>query len=416
VHARAVASAVAAALSVAACTGEASSVTTSAGPTPSVEEVPTTLEVPTTTDAPIAHPSGEHDVVVQIGAYDLGNNIDEFVRAPSVVVYGNGDAYGYTYDQTRSSWRPMRRHVPEAELQRVLSAGRSLPSEVPAAQIPADDTGTFVAIGERSWLTYPLLYADSDPFRQIINDVLAVVDAEGVDTWQPSAWIVRPNHGPCSVQATAPDRPSDGAPVYPHLADRYPLGETSCTTPDAGLLLPDDPRRVILQVGEYVLGRTIPDHYVEGPTVVVYGDLRVFGLVSDGSTTSWASGHVSLADVVALLRRAAMLPDTAPDGSAREAVDDFGTMLMVGGRRWRTYPPGLVAADPFVALLEEVDTVARRALTDPWTPAAWIEQPERNGPCVVVEQPDVEPWLAAPVYPHLTDRYPTGPASCDSPG
>jgi len=416
VHARAVASAVAAALSVAACTGEASSVTTSAGPTPSVEEVPTTLEVPTTTDAPIAHPSGEHDVVVQIGAYDLGNNIDEFVRAPSVVVYGNGDAYSYGFQAATGSWTAARMHVEEDGLQRVLRAGRALPDVPPQVTVAADDTGTFLAVGDRAWTTYPLQYATHDPFRMLLSDLFGVLGVDAVDDWTPSAWIVRPRHGACSVQATAPDRPSDGAPVYPHLADRYPLGETSCTTPDAGLLLPDDPRRVILQVGEYVLGRTIPDHYVEGPTVVVYGDLRVFGLVSDGSTTSWASGHVSLADVVALLRRAAMLPDTAPDGSAREAVDDFGTMLIAGGRRWRTYPPGLVAADPFVALLEEVDTVARRALTDPWTPAAWIEQPERNGPCVVVEQPDVEPWLAAPIYPHLTDRYPIGPASCDSPG
>ena len=172
---------------------------------------------------------------------------------------------------------------------------------------------------------------------------------------------------------------------------------------------------VVLQVGAYLLGRTIPDHDVEMPTLVIYGDLRAFGRIDGSAGPRWASGRVDRADVVALLRTAAMLPDEAPDGAAREAGDDFGVELVAGDRRWRVYPPGLIDADPFVALLDDVWSAGRPALVDPWVPSAWIEQPEWNGPCVVVAEPDVDPWLAAPIFPHLVDRYPLGPASCATP-
>ena len=168
-------------------------------------------------------------VVVQLGDYHLGAVPDMFVTGSELVIYGDGTTFGELYEgiaDGRAQFRLATGQVPSAALQEILDMASTLPDITPIGQMAVDDFPLVLVVGEHRWEINDL---SSEPFASFVAHLRTTVDAAARDTWQPSRWIDRPyGSNTCSVI----DRPGDNslydAPVYPHLLDDYPLGETAC--------------------------------------------------------------------------------------------------------------------------------------------------------------------------------------------
>jgi hypothetical protein len=56
------------------------------------------------------------------------------------------------------------------------------------------------------------------------------VDDAATEQWRPARWIDRPwGVNTCTVIDQPGNDALYDAPVYPHLLDEYPLGETACS-------------------------------------------------------------------------------------------------------------------------------------------------------------------------------------------
>lgn len=189
------------------------------------------VRTPSPTVPAIAHASGEKDVIVQLGRYDLGNSVpDNLVNGPEVIVYGDGTAIALIRAVENGSVhrRWVRAGLTEDDLQSLLRAAAELPADPPTVDLAVDDIPTLLVVGARSWDTSPAQYASNDPFRLLIVQLQATIGANIVDDWTPTAWIERPFGATCTVTATLDIEPWYAAPVYPHLVDEYPLGPVSC--------------------------------------------------------------------------------------------------------------------------------------------------------------------------------------------
>ncbi len=168
---------------------------------------------------------------VQIGQYELGNNIDEFVWGPSLVAYRNGSAFAEV-DETIvdgvAERRPIEALLDTAQIDAIRQAAYALPddTEIGVDQRPSDGIPRMLIVDDQTWLIHDF---SAEPFRSFIESVTEAVEATEVDQWTPRRWVNRDRStGQCSV-AQAPSGPSyDNAPVYPHLLDQYPLGDFDC--------------------------------------------------------------------------------------------------------------------------------------------------------------------------------------------
>lgn len=171
------------------------------------------------------------------------------------------------------------------------------------------------------------------------------------------------------------------------------------------------PSDVVVQLGDYHLG-VVPDMYVTGPELVVYGDGTTFAElyegVSDGRAQfRLATGLVPSEALQDLLDTANTLPPATPIGEP--AVDAFPLLLVVGGHRWEINDQN---AEPFASFLAELRTAVDAGATNHWQPTRWIERPYGANTCTVIDQPGIDPLYDAPVYPHLLDKYPLGDTAC----
>jgi len=155
---------------------------------------------------------------------------------------------------------------------------------------------------------------------------------------------------------------------------------------------------VLIQVGDYSIG-AIPDEFVVGPELIVYGDGSVY--VSSSSGTR--AGHLTESQLQELLRAGEAVPADAPVGDA--AVDAVPLLVVSGTHFWEINDVGV---QPLRAYVDDVRSTVAAAAKEPWTPARWIARPY-GGPCeVAAGKPDLPTYYVAPVFPHLLDQYPLG--------
>ena len=176
---------------------------------------------------------GADDVFVQIGQYELGNNIDEFVWGPLLVAYRDGSAFAEV-DETVidgvAERRPIEALLDPAQIDSIRQAADALPddTEIGLDQRAEDAIPRMLIVDDQTWLIHDL---SAEPFRSFMESVTEAVEATEVDQWTPQRWVERDRStGQCSV-TQAPSGPSyDNAPVYPHLLDQYPLGDFDCSS------------------------------------------------------------------------------------------------------------------------------------------------------------------------------------------
>lgn len=156
---------------------------------------------------------------------------------------------------------------------------------------------------------------------------------------------------------------------------------------------------VLIQLGSYEIGG-VPDEFVVGPRVVVYGDGAVFAEMYDGVVSfRLVTGRLDESQLVEVFEAAEELPAEGVVGQLPS--DGVPLLLVIGDRRWDIGDP---AIEPFGAFVAKLTSMVDAAATDEWRPARWIMQPY-EAPCVVVpDDPEAGPY-DAPVYPHLMDTY-----------
>ena len=159
----------------------------------------------------------------------------------------------------------------------------------------------------------------------------------------------------------------------------------------------------MVQVGDYHLG-VVPDMFVFGPEVVVYGDRSVYAELFDGvkdgaATYRLVRGRMSEGQLQRLLSDADALPPTSPVGLP--GTDGFPLLLVTGARTWDIND---LEAEPFATYLDEVRATVRSAATEAWRPPRWIVRPY-GAPRCSAQQPSEQSYYDAPVYPHVLDQY-----------
>ncbi len=168
---------------------------------------------------------------------------------------------------------------------------------------------------------------------------------------------------------------------------------------------------VVVQVGSYQLG-AVPDMFVYGPELVIYGDGRVYAELDNGIKDRavhfrLAQGAMGESAIQDLLRQADQLPSTTPIGTA--VTDGIPLLLVAGGHRWEIND---VSVEPFASYLGHLRTTVEAAADQVWTPSRWIVRPFDAPKCTVTDQPSTEAGYDAPVYPHLVAQYPIGDFAC----
>ena len=168
---------------------------------------------------------------------------------------------------------------------------------------------------------------------------------------------------------------------------------------------------IVIQFGDYDFYGG-PDVFVTGPELVVYGDGRVYAELHDGVVAGVArsrlvKGKLDESIIQDLLRRANVLPEATPVGTA--AIDAGPLVLIVAGRRWDIND---VAVNVFASYVEYLRAAVTAGAVEAWQPTRWITRPLGAKTCSVVEQPSRNGPYEAPVYPHAVSAYPLGTFAC----
>ncbi len=188
-------------------------------------------------------------------------------------------------------------------------------------------------------------------------------------------------------------------------------GHTPQSTTTSNIPHPAGASDVVIQLDGYQFGG-VPDEFVVGPELVVYGDGSVYAELPDSVKNGVAQfrllqGHLDEAMIQRLLSRAEELPSDSPVGVA--VTDNPARPMIVGTHTWEINDRSI---EPFATYLNELQSAVAAGASEPWRPARWIDRPYPGFTCSVVEQSEVEPWYNAPVYPHLLDQYPLGQFDC----
>lgn len=157
---------------------------------------------------------------------------------------------------------------------------------------------------------------------------------------------------------------------------------------------------VLIQLGSYDIGG-IPDEFVLGPEIVVYGDGTVYselyvGVENGEAVYRLVTGQLSESQLQDVFESAAAFPPAGEVGEVL-AVDGRPLMLRVGEQEWAINDLGV---QPVRQFIDELRALVGEEVTEPWLPERWIVQ-QFEDPCEVVEEnPQAGPY-DAPVYPHL---------------
>ena len=135
---------------------------------------------------------GADDVFVQIGQYELGNNIDEFVWGPLLVAYRDGSAFAEVDDSVVgvAERSPIEALLDPAQIDSIRQAADALPddAEIGLDQRPEDGIPRMLIVDDQTWLIHDL---SAEPFRSFMESVTEAVEATEVDQWTPQRWVER---------------------------------------------------------------------------------------------------------------------------------------------------------------------------------------------------------------------------------
>lgn len=171
--------------------------------------------------------AGPDEVVFQFGAYNLGDNIDQIVTAPTVVIYGDGSAHGRVLDDRTGERRYVRASFDDDLVRDLVAASADLPQEASNELCEIDEVATRLLVDGRSWDACGFLQMDEfDSFVQaVLNEWSSIEKAP----WVPAAWIDRSSG--CTVIDDLTGGSLEVVPLYPHLVDDLPLGPIDCFAP-----------------------------------------------------------------------------------------------------------------------------------------------------------------------------------------
>ncbi|MEQ1702182.1 MAG: hypothetical protein ABMA25_18880 [Ilumatobacteraceae bacterium] len=156
-------------------------------------------------------------VLIQLGSYEVGGVPDEFVLGPVIVVYGDGSVHAELYvgvENGEASLRLVTGQLSESHLRDVFDAAASLPAPGVVGEQATDGAPMLLRVGSQEWAINDV---SVQPYRQFMDDLIALVDEEVTQPWVPEQWIVKPFGEPCKVVAENPQAGPYDAPVYPHL-------------------------------------------------------------------------------------------------------------------------------------------------------------------------------------------------------
>ena len=171
----------------------------------------------------IEHLTKPNSIVVQIGDYD-GAYSESAVLGPTLVVYGDGTIYLETPRTETQLPAFFTGVMPEAQLQVLLRAAADYEMTPRQTDVPADVHRTELTLGDLRWSRFVGI-DDSDPaFDELLQLVRTTAQSAATTPWVPERWIVRDEHGDCTVTHAPAASAFDDAPVYPHADDRFPLG------------------------------------------------------------------------------------------------------------------------------------------------------------------------------------------------
>lgn len=156
-------------------------------------------------------------VLIQLGSYDVGGVPDEFVLGPGIVVFGDGSVYAELYvgvDNGEAVLRLVTGRLTESQLQDVFEAAASLPAPGVVGEQATDGAPLLLRVGSQEWAINDV---SVQPYREFIDELVALVEDEVTEPWEPDRWIVKPFGEPCKVVDENPQQGPYDAPVYPHL-------------------------------------------------------------------------------------------------------------------------------------------------------------------------------------------------------
>ncbi|MBI4936283.1 MAG: hypothetical protein HY828_20590 [Actinobacteria bacterium] len=161
-----------------------------------------------------------------------------------------------------------------------------------------------------------------------------------------------------------------------------------------------------MQVGSYELG-VVPDMFVYGPELVVYGDRSSYAENGRGTV----KGSIDESVLQDLLRGADSLPAATPVGEAPS--DGVPLVLVVGEHRWKLNDQ---TVEPFATYLAEVRASVDAGADRTWAPWRWVSRAYGDDTCRVTEQSGGNGSYEAPVYPHVVEQFPLGELDCSGAG
>ncbi len=184
---------------------------------------------PTATARNITHREGASEVVIQLDDYLFGGVPDEFTVGPELIVYGDGSVYAELPAGVKNqspTFRLVTGHMDETDVQRFLLRAESLPTASPVGQGVPDAIARPLIIGTHRW---EINDESMEPFGTYLRDLRSAVEKVATAEWHPARWIDRPYpSSTCSVVEQSATEPWYNAPVYPHVVDRYPIGQFTC--------------------------------------------------------------------------------------------------------------------------------------------------------------------------------------------
>lgn len=176
-----------------------------------------------------SHLDGPLDVAVQLGGYQLGDNIDGFVWGPEIVVYGDGSVFAELSAGIRDGvaiHRLVEGQMGQKDLQRLRDQAALLPSASPVGMAAVDASPLVLAVGSQTWQINDLTV---EPFAAYVDELRSTVEARATESWQPTRWVQRPaGEAACTAVDRSTTEPFFDAPVYPHVLDQYMLGQFAC--------------------------------------------------------------------------------------------------------------------------------------------------------------------------------------------
>lgn len=174
---------------------------------------------------PTLEPGRAEQVVIQVGDYFFGWNVDRFVLGPSLTIRADGTAH--VQRRVPNDTVTQQTRLSLADVDRLIELGSRLPAPGRVGTLPEDGVANVLVVDGRRWEIW------LDPptaFEEYLAEVDAALDRAGLEPWTPAAWVERGfDDTECTVRASPTVEPWYRTAVFPADAARFPLGELACS-------------------------------------------------------------------------------------------------------------------------------------------------------------------------------------------